>query len=121
MSQKDDKDYIPSKISLQTRALNLVVSIFFIIVGGYGVWQNDLMITLGGGRCCPVKAYHLHDQVAILMYLGLLLVSICLISEIVDHYDKRNNEQIYRRIANLTMAPGVILCVIGLLIVVGAS
>ena len=111
MTERSKKKYVPNQISLKARLANLIFSSLFIIGGGYGVWKNDLVVELGKGITRQV--YHLHNEAAVIMYLGLLLVSVCLISEIVDHYDKRNNENIYHKIATYTLWPGAALCIIG--------
>ena len=116
MTKEDEKKHVPNQISLKARLVNFIVSSFFIIWGGYGVWQNDLVVVSGSGVRHHPYTYHLINGAAITMYVGLLLVGACLISEIVDHYDKRNNEHIYHRIATLTLWPGVLLFVIGFLI-----
>ena len=115
MTKKDKKEYVPNRVSIWARLLNLILSSIFIIWGGYSVWQNDLVVIIGS---IPrqLQEHHLHGKAAVVMYMGLLFVSACLISEIVDHYDKRNNEHIYHRIATWTLWPGVFLCMIGILI-----
>lgn len=114
MSERDEKEYVPNQISIESRLVNLILSSIFIVGGGYGVWRNDLVVRLG--KSPTIQVYHLRDQAAIIMYLGLLLVSTSFISEIVDHYDKRNNEHIYHKIAAYTLAPGAVLVIIGFLI-----
>jgi hypothetical protein len=119
MAQKDKREYVPNQISIQARLINLIVSILFIVGGGYGVLMHDLAVVLGG-KSLTRQVYHLHDTAAIIMYIGLLLVSVCLVSEIIDHYDKRNNEHIYHKIATCTLFPGIALCITGFLMVANA-
>lgn len=120
MDPKDEKKYVPNQLSLEARLVNLFLSILFIIGGGYGVWMNDLVIAMGRERFNTRQVYHLRNEAAIIMYIGLFLVSVCLVSEIIDHYDKRNNQHIYHKIATFTLYPGIALCITGFLMVVNA-
>lgn len=113
--ERNKDEYIPNKVPLWNRLKNLFISAFFIIYGGYGVWVNDLAIKLGR-YSLKRKIYHLHDEAAVVMYIGLLLVSLCFFSEIIDHYDRRDNEHLYHKIANYTLWPGIIFCVTALFI-----
>ena len=113
-NDKKDDDYTPNEVPLLERLKLLGISGFFIIYGGYGLWVND--IALGGGRNKwswltggerRRESIHFYDEAAILLYIGLLLVCMGFISEIVDHYDKRNNEHKYHKFAKYTIWPGV--------------
>lgn len=116
MSQKDENGYVPNEVPLRRRLENFIFASIFIVSGGYGVWKDDLMITLGGASRGHVRGaatiYHLHGQLAMMMYIGTLLFCVALIAPIVDHYDKRNNQHIYHKIVIWTFWPGAILCTI---------
>ena len=90
-----DNEYTPNHIPLSDRAKNLLSSVFLLIYGAYGVWKDDLFVMgrKGGG-------IHLHHVQAWMMYGAFVCASLVMLSVVVDHYDKRDNEIIYQKFAN---------------------
>lgn len=95
--------YIPNEIDGGERSANLWLSLLLLAYGGYGVWQNDLW--LPGKR----GGLHLYDEPAWVMYAAMLCGCLVMVSVVVDHYDRRNNEKSYRLFAESTKAIGWIL------------
>ena len=89
-------NYTPNHIPANERILNLVFSILLAGYGAYGVFVNDLYIP--GKRS---KGIHLHDVPAWIMYAAIICACLVMLSVIVDHYDKRNNETNYKLFANI--------------------
>ncbi|MBZ9610426.1 hypothetical protein [Rheinheimera maricola] len=88
-----DKDYVPNKISLGARLANLALAVLLILLGSYGILNEELYLPLG--RRAEVTLYGVATYVAMLAFS---LGAFYFLLEIVDHYDKRNNEHIYRRL-----------------------
>jgi TRAP-type C4-dicarboxylate transport system permease small subunit len=88
---RKDFFYTPNQIPAQTRKQNALFSLLLFSYGTYGVWVNDLYIP--GKRS---KGIHLHDVPAWIMYGAILCACMVMLSVIVDHYDKRNNEAAYQ-------------------------
>lgn len=90
-----DNEYTANHIPLSDRAKNLLSSVFLLIYGAYGVWKDDLFVIgrKGGG-------IHLHHVQAWMMYGAFVCASVVMLSVVVDHYDKRDNETIYKKFAN---------------------
>lgn len=86
--------YIPNHIPLDERALHIILSLLLLAYGGYGVWVNDLYIP--GKRS---RGVHLHDVSAWIMYGAMICACLVMLSVLLDHYDRRNNETHYRRFA----------------------
>lgn len=101
---ESESKYVPNEVPIWEQIKNLFLSVSVIIFGSIGVIENDLPVTLCR-RCEDV--YHLTGTAAWVMYGALLLMAASFISEVVDHYDKRDNEHIYHRISNLTSLPGL--------------
>ena len=83
--------YIPNRIPKSERNGNLVFSILLFAYGSIGVWINDLYIP--GRRS---RGTHLHDVPAWIMYAAMICACVVMLSVVVDHYDRRDNERHYR-------------------------
>ncbi|MDD5329342.1 MAG: hypothetical protein PHX38_05005 [Sulfuricella sp.] len=86
--------YTPNHIPADERAQRTVFSILLFAYGTYGVWVNDLYIP--GKRS---RGIHLHDVPAWIMYGAIVCACLVMLSVVVDHYDRRNNETNYRLFA----------------------
>jgi len=80
--------YIPNEIPREERRNNIIFSILLFAYGSYGVWVNDLYIL--GKRS---RGVHLHDVPAWIMYAAMICACVVMLSVVVDHYDRRNNER----------------------------
>lgn len=87
-------DNRPNHIPYKERAFNIGASLLLFVYGGYGIYINDLY--LPGRRR---RGIHLHDDPAWVMYGAFLCACLVMLSVVVDHYDKRNNEHKYRKFA----------------------
>lgn len=97
------KEFVPNTFSRLDLYFSAVT--FFVLVswGGFGIWSDDLAMPARRGTL------HLHGLSAWLMYAAWLLAAISFASIIIDHYDKRNNENRYKRIQlQVTLAAWVL-------------
>ena len=94
--QIDRSIHIPNFIPARYRIWGLIAAILLLVWGGYGVYVNDLLIPgkRGGG--------HLRDEPALLMFAALFCGALQLVSRVVDHYDRRNNEYKYQKFVRIT-------------------
>lgn len=100
-SQGTVEAYRPNQVPLGERVFHLVSAVVLLVYGSYGVWMNDLYVRGKYG-----KGFHLHDGMAWLMF-GAFVSAVCvMLSVVVDHYDRRNNERKYRQFARTTMLIG---------------
>jgi len=88
--------YIPNEIPREERRNNILFSTLLFAYGSYGVWVNDLYIP--GKRS---RGVHLHDVPAWIMYAAMICACVVMLSVVVDHYDRRNNERHYRAFAEV--------------------
>ena len=86
--------HIPNYISPKLRLWYFVTSLFLLLYGAYSIWIDDLYIPGKRG------GLHLHQLNAWFMYLALICASIVMLSIIVDHYDKRDNEIKYEQFSS---------------------
>ncbi len=91
-----DIDYTPNHIPANERMQNIAFSILLAVYGAYGVWVNDLYIP--GKRS---KGVHLNDVPAWIMYAAFICACLVMLSVVVDHDDRRNNETNYKLFANI--------------------
>lgn len=87
--------HTPNHIPIEQRFQNVAFSLLLFTYGTYGVWVNDLYVP--GKRS---RGIHLHDVPAWIMYGAVLCACLVMLSVVVDHYDKRNNETNYKAFAD---------------------
>lgn len=99
--------YKPSVIPLSIRILNLTIATLLIGYGSYGLYINDLTLPDKRGR-----VLHFFNEPLWIMYVAFICGALVYISEVTDHYDKRNNEDAYRAFSRFSSRMGWI-CFIG--------
>lgn len=107
--------YTPNHIPDKKRKLNSIFSVLLFSYGSYGVYVNDLVIPLGKRRH---RGIHLHDVPAWIMYGAIICACLVMLSVIVDHYDKRNNETNYNLFADIFKYLGWTFFVLSLIMAV---
>jgi hypothetical protein len=113
-SPEEPYPYTPNHIPVETRWIHVLMSAGLIIYGGVGLWLDD--IYLPGKRR---GGLHFHGLSAQILFAAFLSACCNLLSVVVDHYDRRNNETNYRLFAQATSILGLGLLVAAL--VVGLS
>jgi len=86
----------PNQIPKRERNIKIGLSLFLLAYGGLGVAFDDLFVP---GR--RTRGAHFHGQEAWLMYGAMICAALVLLSVVVDHYDRRNNEGQYRTFARI--------------------
>lgn len=97
--------YTPNHIPKGERIKNIIFSLALFAYGTYGVWVNDLY--LPGKR---TKGVHLHGIPAWIFYSAIISACLVMLSVVVDHYDKRNNEIDYRMFADFFKCFFIVFC-----------
>lgn len=101
-----DYDFRPNHIPPNERRWCIGLALFLILYGTIGICLDDIPIRPPSKGHLP--GVDLHGFPAWIMYLAFITAAANLISVIVDHYDKRNNEINYRRFARMTRIAGLI-------------
>ena len=81
------------------RFIYFMGSTILLTYGLIGLLNNDIYIpgkSSSGGK-------HFRDYDAVLIYISFVFLSINFIARIIDHYDKRDNECIYKGIFNVSL------------------
>ena len=97
--------YIPNHIPANERWVYFALSVFIICWGAYGLWADDLVVPISKRG----SGIHFHGTSAVIMFLAMVAAARNLLAIIMDHFDIRNNELTYRRIAFGTQLVGVLL------------
>jgi hypothetical protein len=86
----------PNFIPAGTRYFHIIASLLLLAYGTHGIYVNDLVIPGRRGR-----SDHLQDEAALIMYAAFICACIVMISVVIDHYDKRDNEHKYQAAGRL--------------------
>lgn len=105
------KYYTPNHISSGERTLNIIFSAILLTYGTVGVIIDDLYIP---GKRRP--GIHFHGEPAWIMYGAFLCATANLLSVVIDHYDKRNNETNYKVFTRVTQIAGWTLFALSLIL-----
>lgn len=95
--------YVPNVVPLKTRITETLVTLFVVAYCGYSLWRDALWIpNVNRNQAFNVirePGFTLHGVEAWLfsgaLFCGVLHFSV----RVIDHYDKRNNEGLYEKIA----------------------
>jgi hypothetical protein len=81
--------YIPNIVPRSERLIYLVLSLLLVCGGASGLSNDDLIMVT------KRHIYHLHGKEAAIMYGAYIFASLCMVTIIADHYDRRDNEAVY--------------------------
>lgn len=101
--------YKPNKIPTLSRIFYTISSLFLFTYATFGLVHDDIFIP--GKRS---RGIHFHGLAAEIVYISLILIICNMISIIIDHYDKRDNEINYKKFAALTSFTAWIIFIIAL-------
>ena len=101
--------YIPNIVSRTERFIYAVLSLLLVIGGAAGLSNDDLLMVTRR------HIYHLHGKEAAIMYGAYIFASLCMLTIIVDHYDKRDNEILYSFFSRFFGVIAVILMFLSML------
>lgn len=94
--------YQPNVVPRGARWGRTAAALFILAYAGYGLFLDDLIIELPTRRRRLLAGHwnmHLHGAVAWTMAAAMLCAVAVLLSVVVDHYDRRDNEAAYQRFA----------------------
>jgi len=83
--------YVTNAVPRHMRVWNTVMAVYLLAWGALGLYQSRIDLT---GR--RVRIAVLQDGSAWLMAAAFVCGALVLLSVVVDHYDRRDNERAYR-------------------------
>lgn len=109
-------DYKPNHIPKEERKWNIILSTLLIVVGIIFIVRNDLYIPAAGGKYSrpSIQGVHYHGKPLWIFFAAFLCAAANMLSVVLDHYDKRNNERYYRQFAIASEALGWTLLFLGI-------
>lgn len=97
----------PNNVPLSTRVINTLGSFALLAWGSYGLYQGDIPMPARKGEVA-----HFTGLATWILYGAILCAVVNLMAEVVDHYDRRNNELLYAHIAAATQWIGWALFIV---------
>lgn len=83
----------PNVIGRKTRTINIVISSILLVYGVYSLVIDDFFLPAKGGG-----GTHFTGIGAWLMFGAISCIAVKLVAEVIDHYDRRNNELAYAHV-----------------------
>lgn len=90
----NERGYIPNQIPLKERVLAILVACACIIATLYALFCQHLVLPYGSKYRGHLWAFD--GYAVILPSVALILAMIGLLSSVIDHYDQRDNEHVYK-------------------------
>lgn len=97
--------YTPNIISMGTRIAYFAFSLSVIIYSIWGFDNGKIYLAFGGQRSGGA-AYVLGGTGLVLAVIALVSFALSALLTVVDHYDKRNNEEMYKKTKFLLSVSG---------------
>jgi hypothetical protein len=107
---KRASSYKPNVVERSHRILYVLFSVVLMLYAAWGIWLDDVYL--------PAKRGGAHFQGAAALAMGLALIcgAITFVIEVVDHYDRRNNEHWYDRYSCITIISGWSLAIVAVFV-----
>jgi hypothetical protein len=101
VKQTTNQRYQPNEVPRAERVFNVVLGLFLLTYGTAGLLNHSLKFSSRGRVLLWLK-----NGPAWLMALAFILGSLVLLSVVLDHYDRRNNEHHYRTFRHMATRLG---------------
>lgn len=90
--------FIPNFIPLKTRLQNTFISLALVAYSAYGLIHDRIDIPyISKSRFLPRIVAHFTGYWKLIPLFGIILLILMLLSELIDHIDKRPNEKTYQK------------------------
>ena len=105
----DEGNYIPNEVPARVLVGRSIIAILLIAYSGYGIWHGELTI--------PLK----NSSIVVYETSLWILVSACLcaclelMTLVIAHFDKRDNEMMYYKFASVAQSLSISLFILALI------
>jgi hypothetical protein len=104
--------YRPNQIPPEKRAFHIATAVILITYGVISLAIDDMYLPRRRRR----PGTHLHGAAVVLAFAAILCASGALLTVVVDHYDRRDNERHYRTAALALQVTALVLFVAAILV-----
>ena len=91
------EDYIPNEISLSERLASIFMFLLLLGLSTYAIFYQHIEIPIGGRRR-HASLYDFNGYEVTIPVLCFAFAMVGFLSSFIDHYDKRQNEHIYKSV-----------------------
>ena len=102
--------YVPNHISVLERTVYIVLSLLLVGYSLHGLITDDLFIPSRQG-----PGQYVYGPPVFAFVIAAIFGAAALVSVVVDHYDKRNNEREYKKFASFAEAAGYAILFAGII------
>jgi hypothetical protein len=102
--KKSGYQFTSNHIKWTTRLYYSIASVSLFSYGAYGIYINDLFLPARGGG-----GTHFQDGPAYVLFGAIICGCLYMISVVIDHYDKRDNEDNYHDFGMIMKYLGIAL------------
>jgi hypothetical protein len=107
---KRNRGYKPNVVARSQRNYYMFFSVILMLYAAWGIWLDDVFLpTKRGGM-------HFQGSAALAMGVALICGAITFVIEVIDHYDRRNNEHWYDRYSCIAIISGWSLAILAFFI-----
>ncbi|WP_289032009.1 hypothetical protein [uncultured Paraglaciecola sp.] len=106
----EDKDYFPNHVPLKNRVTSLIFIFLLLGYGAHGLYKGELFLAY---RSSEVTLF---GNALVIALISFLMGCAYFTLTILDHYDKRNNEHIYRRLEAIFKGFSALIFVVALVV-----
>lgn len=103
-SSATPEDYAPNKVPLRERLASLLISGLLIGMSTYAIIYKHIEIPIGGGRRRHGSLYEFSGYEITLPVISFVFAMVGFLASFIDHYDKRQNEHIYKSVRRFCLA-----------------
>jgi hypothetical protein len=114
-SMVEPGEYVPNHIPLRERVFYTTGAVALFAYGLHGLRVNDLILPLFGRRR-GLRLIHLQGAPALIVWVAMFMVCLGLLSVVIDHYDRRNNQERYDEFLFLAIMAAIVIGFLGLLV-----
>ena len=109
-NENSKSEFQANHISLQERIRNIFISAFLIFYGAISVANNEFYFPLKRSITEGERSLIIYGEIPCwIMFASFLFAAINLLTVVVDHYDKRNNEINYKQFSRITFYTAITL------------
>ena len=96
--------YKPNAVPVRERLARIALSAALVLFAVIALLADDFWIPTGKANSGP--GIHLHGTAVWMMGSAVVCACVVILSAVVDHYDKRDNEHVYRKVEMLFTIAG---------------